>query len=330
MGGVAPGEPARLVKMTDEEYFANPRMSRSDLFTYHKSPALYKAKKDGLIENPSSPALLFGSAFHTMVLEPQHFDERYGIYDGRRSASKSYKQMVETEADAGRQIVLRSEYDQMKKMRVSCLQHELVSTSLDDPEATKEDVIFFDLMGVPCKAKIDLMCRRDIIDLKTSVSADPSDFQSSVTKYGYHWQSYWYKKAAEAIGVKAEFYFAVVAKSEPHESSVVMLSPDYEKIAEDQISAAFEGMSAGSYESRWSNCIVELQPRPWESGKKKSVVFRTPTLECICQWCSDSYVREQGDYDCKRCGMMLCSDDCLDIHECVCDNPLDAEDRQVS
>jgi len=37
MGGVAPGEPARLVKMTDEEYFANPRMSRSDLFTYRRA-----------------------------------------------------------------------------------------------------------------------------------------------------------------------------------------------------------------------------------------------------------------------------------------------------
>ena len=315
MGGVRQPD-AKIVKMSDEDYFADKRIGRSDIFAYHKSPAFYKAKLDGEIEPASSPAMFFGSAFHAMVLEPEEFSSRYRISESTSKTSKAYKSEQELAKSEGAQLIAAHDYATMVKMRKSCMEHDFFKSRLEDSDSLKENVILFDLMGVPAKAKVDLLAGSAIVDLKTSASADPEDFRGSLLKYGYHWQSFWYKQAAAAVGIDCEFYFAVISKSAPHEFSIIKLSSDYDELAEEEVSSAIEGISMGKYESKWKDAVFTLSPRGWETRRREYDADVDPGKESTCQWCEDRYLRKNMDDDCSSCGMMLCGSECLDIHEC--------------
>lgn len=309
-------ESAVMIAMSDEDYFGDKRLGRSDVFTYHKSPALYKAKLDGKIPSASTPAMAFGSAFHAMVLEPECFAERYTVASTASKTSSKYKAEVKEAAENGMSIISPSDMEMMRAMSESCMQNKFFREKLMHPESRKEDVILFDLMGAfPAKAKVDLMAPGVIVDLKTSASADPEDFRSSLTKYGYHWQSYWYKQAAAAVGMPCEFYFAVISKQAPYEFSIITLGHEYEEIAESEIAAALEGIAMERYDSRWKDEIFTLDPKPWEKRKRQYFTMPESKPPSFCAWCGDPYYNK-GLHECGSCGSCMCSQDCLELHDC--------------
>ena len=83
-------------QMSAEDYRNNEAFSRSQLFKLSKSPAHFKYA----LENPEveTPALAFGTAFHSYVLEKDKFDNEYIVapkLDRRTKEGKALAAQIE-------------------------------------------------------------------------------------------------------------------------------------------------------------------------------------------------------------------------------------------
>lgn len=85
-----------------------------------------------------------------------------------------------------------------------------VSIFADDP-----------VTGVPMRARFDWLDGEDAYDLKTSISAEPVDFERAAVKFKYHVQEAFYRHVAESAGLHiATFQFVAVEKSGPNPVTV--------------------------------------------------------------------------------------------------------------
>jgi hypothetical protein len=102
-------------ELSNEEYHADTSaISKSGLDLVHRSPAHYYAAKldpDRPAEKKDTPALRFGRAFHTLVLEPDLFFQEYAVLpekvDRRTKAGK--EAWAEFEAELGGREALTAE-----------------------------------------------------------------------------------------------------------------------------------------------------------------------------------------------------------------------------
>ena len=79
------------VKNTNKEYHSGEGVSKSDLDLLHTCPAKYRYRKDNPDDN-ETPAMLFGSMVHKLILEPEDFEREYAVApecDRRTKAGKA-------------------------------------------------------------------------------------------------------------------------------------------------------------------------------------------------------------------------------------------------
>ena len=76
-------EPGIYFGLPEDIYHADPAVSRSDIVnmldtpnTYWKRSWMNPARESGI----KSGEMVYGSAFHTMLFEPQHFEERFFVF----------------------------------------------------------------------------------------------------------------------------------------------------------------------------------------------------------------------------------------------------------
>ena len=104
---------------TAERYHASPGASASRLKKFKRSAAHMKYDMDN--PEPSTPAMVIGSATHSAILEPSLFEEHWGRLpygDGRTKAMKDAK--TDLVMQYGDEYVLKAEpYDRVLAMRDS-------------------------------------------------------------------------------------------------------------------------------------------------------------------------------------------------------------------
>lgn len=204
--------------MTNAEYHATPAISKSDLDLIDKSPEYYKYFK----ENPreQTAAMLLGSVFHKLVLEPETFAAEYAVcpaVDRRTKADKeTYQAFVDSLHD-GVEVITDDVYKTAQAMAEAVKNHPIVARLLQGGQA--ETSYFWDENGIECKCRPDYL-RTDIkcaIDLKSTQNASPESFVRSAYDYRYHVQAAWYLRGLKACGVEAEnFIFIAIEKEAPY------------------------------------------------------------------------------------------------------------------
>lgn len=206
--------------MTEKEYRAHPAVSRSELWRMKDSPEKFKYFKEH--PEPPTDALIFGQAFHEMVLQPDAFPSDFIIADTSSRKTKIYKQ---TAAEFPEQTaLLSSELEQLnamnKKLQNMPFAQKLLSGEHETP--------FFwvdPLTGEECKCRTDCLVNiggQDyIVDLKTATNADNEHFQKDAIKYGYHLQAAMYSEGVKrAAGKSCKFVFLVIEKNPPYAINV--------------------------------------------------------------------------------------------------------------
>jgi hypothetical protein len=176
--------------LTFDEYSAIDAVNWSTLRELEKSPLHYRH----LITTPreDTDAMRFGRAVHTSVLEPDRFALEYAVWDGGRRGTNAYKEFEAV--NASRTVLSESEYARCIDVRdavrrcpeaaaLLCGESE-VSMTWTDPAT-----------GIECKARIDHVNEGCIVDLKTTPSLDPHDFERSVGDYRYDGQISFYHRA---------------------------------------------------------------------------------------------------------------------------------------
>jgi exodeoxyribonuclease VIII len=200
------------------------RISKSGLDKIAKSPAHYfsayldPATKQG----KTTKALDIGDLFHTAVLEPHKFFQRYIIppthFDRRTTEGKAgYNAFLEVAGD--RKFINREMYDVAMRMADSLMKNRIAQNLFASGIAERTCLFTEPETGALCK------CRPDwetsdlwLVDLKTSEDASPYAFRRSVKNYRYFVQTPFYMDGIfyERGTMPNGFIFVAVEKTPPY------------------------------------------------------------------------------------------------------------------
>lgn len=211
--------------MTEKEYREHPAISRSELWKLMESPQKFKWEK----EHPETPtpALIFGQAFHKLVLQPESFFEEFAVQPNVDKRTKEGKAIFEEflESSKDKTIISTDIYEQASEMCDS-LKNEPLAVKLLNGE--KEKPFFFEdeLFGEKCKCRVDVI-KTDlnepiIVDVKTTENASTEAFIKSAIKYGYDFQSAMYIEGVKQnIGKTPRFVFIAIEKKPPYAVNIL-------------------------------------------------------------------------------------------------------------
>lgn len=165
-----------------------------------------------------------GTAAHLAILERDTIAERVAWlpYDDFRTKA------AQQERDAARtlgKIPLLEKHAEILWGVEAAIEANPTAAATFDGGVTERSV-FFDVDGVPSKARFDHLGDVVLTDLKTTTSAHPEAFARKVAQMGYHQQAAWYLDAARAAGARpTTFRFVVVESAPPYLTAVYDLAP---------------------------------------------------------------------------------------------------------
>ena len=177
--------------MTEAEYNSIDAIRRSDLWRMHESPEKFK----WFLEHPpeQTPALLFGTAVHKLLLEPDGFNDEFAIapnVDRRTKVGKEAWEQFLSDSE-GKTIITADDFSTASDMVIKAMTIPFVRQMLS---GKKEEAFFWidqDTEQV-CKVRIDMLAEIEgklvIADYKTAGSAKTDIFVRKMYDYGYHLQ----------------------------------------------------------------------------------------------------------------------------------------------
>ena len=208
--------------ITDDNYFEDKEYISSSMV----KQALQGSKKQfdyAMEQTLESEALLVGSAFHAMMLEPDNYKKLYAFEPNMDRRTKAGKEYILNWKEENKDIPhhLPGKYEEMLiNMKESLDNHPRYKDLIKGPDVGEREVIkLFELEGAKCKAKVDYYNPEDnyILDIKTCNSVKIDDIIESIKKYMYGVQAAFYLD-----GLKAhKFYFVFIEKKAPYDVVII-------------------------------------------------------------------------------------------------------------
>lgn len=218
-----------------ENYFNRTEVSNSDMKMLKKSFMHYLHEKIISAEDRlETPAMLFGTAMHCLILEPQKFKKQFVFApkcDKRTKIGKEIFNKFQAENE-GKTMLKEEFFEALTDMRDAIRYHPTANDVLSlDGNVEVEKELTFEFQGVPCRMKADLINhdKHCIVDLKTIAAADSLDrVGRQILSYEYYRQAAFYSLGAE-INYKApyNFIFVFIETAEPYGIRVVEIDEDY-------------------------------------------------------------------------------------------------------
>ena len=239
--------------------------SRSGNERFRVTPAHFRAWVEEE-QFRDSPTLLFGRAFHSALLEPERYVDRYVAQphfgDGRKKGVKEAK--AEWAAQYGHMISIPEEDALLIQRMLSTLysggpneSSTLVAKMLE--QADTEVLVTWMEGNLKLKSKLDAVRvdLRLVIEIKTCDHADERSFKQDVFRYGYHRQEAFYRRAARTNGWEPRFLFVAWEKCPPYAPVVYRLRPEWVKEAEEELERNI---------ALYSECLEKNQWPTWPKG----------------------------------------------------------------
>ena len=213
------------MKITNHDYHHAPEhagLSSTALRRLAISPANYL----DYISRPHEPAskeMIFGSAAHTLILEP----DRWAI---EVQVKKTVAKAARDEASAaGFYLIDQSEADAIHRMRDNLMRKEIAKL-LFDGAIFEESIFWHELHDTRCKCRPDLRNEKYkvISDLKTAVSGEKRLFRFDAFKFKYALQGEFYQRGVEQhYGEHYDFVFTVCEKQPPYDAAFYLLDDEF-------------------------------------------------------------------------------------------------------
>ncbi len=222
--------------MSNADYHAHPAISKSGLDKIAQSPAHYKYYKEN--GSDETKAMTFGSAFHTMILEPEKVaDSLIVLPDEWLTKAQCGKTIADQKEEflfkhQHKTIISTTEMDTAKGMAAAIEAHAAARFILRKSPGKAEPSLFWrnEELGVDCRARFDWVLENGlIVDLKTCQCAKPEIFDRSALDFRYHVQAAFYMEAYRQVfkSEPAGFAFIAVEKSPPYPVCVYLATPDF-------------------------------------------------------------------------------------------------------
>ncbi len=236
-----------IYDLTNDEYHESAGISRSGIMEFKRSPKhyWYKYLSDNYVRKDSTEDMIFGSALHCYILEPQRFIEEYAI----RPAKRDKLPEVPLLKDVGREIydAKKAAYEAeriKRKDEDSAFYHSSLGKTQIDYEdldllhamsgSIKDDLQALQLISdaqyeksiywidpetqLLCKVRPDILHSNFIVDLKTTKDASYAAFQRDFYYYGYALQlGMMYEASKHALDWPiTNFIDLAIEKTEPY------------------------------------------------------------------------------------------------------------------
>lgn len=205
----------------NELYHRGPGVSQSDLKAIQRSPMHYRYAKDH--PKPPTYEMEVGKALHTLVLEPQKFDDQYleqPKFDGRTTEGKARIAEINDEAkQRGLRLIQTPEMDRLKWMRDALLMHPYASILLDVDAGPCETSVYWEdeTTKTLCKIRPDKLndAHNIACDLKSTGDASYSGFARTCAAYNYMMQAAFYTHGLNQVGRRVKGFWFIVCEREP-------------------------------------------------------------------------------------------------------------------
>lgn len=195
-----------------------------------------------------------GTLAHSLILEPEKFDQEYAIFEGWRKAGKDYEDFKQKHPHL--HVVSKP---QLKKVQswVSSFNKLAPAKSLISGGAS-ELSLAIELEGVKIKVRADYINidRGYIADVKTSsLPSDVESFRGAVKNYGYDLSAALYLMAFEKFYQKDinDFYFIVLGKRDL-QCQVYRLSDETRIIGKAKVIKALQQLKHCIETNDWTSC----------------------------------------------------------------------------
>lgn len=190
-----------------------PAVRRSELWEMRKSPAhyLYAATHE---QEPTS-ALIFGTAAHKYILEPEDFWNIYAPAPNVDKRTKAGKEAWAAFLESGMEPIKQDDLDTIMAMDAAIKSHKTASALLKTG-VHEVPIAWVDAeTNEPCKCRPDCLTEYNgekyIVDYKTTTSCEDGAFERSCKYYGYKLQAAMYSEGV--FNKELERYkFAFVAQ----------------------------------------------------------------------------------------------------------------------
>lgn len=231
---------------TDTEYHDDKtHISASALKKLKVSPAHYKEEE----EVKDSEDLLFGSAYHSYMLEPKKFEEEYYIFNDhdicekltgegfqKPRATKAYKEWEESQMRvmADKKVITKDVFDRLQAMREKLMRHPyakmLLSNGFNEQGYMGEIDTEAGMIKVKFKPDHVNENKKIIVDLKTTVDASKDGFPKKAGELSYHIQAALYADLMEKVSGDNRpysFFFIAQEKKAPYAFNLFESSPQF-------------------------------------------------------------------------------------------------------
>lgn len=247
------------------DYFSIEALSASGAKELLRSPAHYRYWKD----NPKEPtaAMVFGTLVHAMVLEPNR-----SIYDvvsikQLNWTTKEGKAEREELLRIGKPVVSQQDADRAYRVRDAVWAHEEAASLLTGAACEKSYTWTGYTARVNCKAGVDAIGSRGIVDVKTTIDASPDGFARRIRSLNYHLQAAHYIDGLSNVdGVMHSFTFIAVETSPPYAVACYQLD-------RNALSAGYAAMERIA--KVYADCLATGE---WPAYPSRSTVLSLPNL----------------------------------------------------
>lgn len=232
-------EPGIYHDIPNELYHRGPGISKSGLDIIARSPAHYITQKYN--PKPSTPAMMLGTAFHALVLEPEEFEKVYLPDPTGGSRAKAAIEQRQQLQDAGHVLINsranedagiwgRSDWDTIHYMRDAVMEHPIAPLFIANGTAEAScywlaDISYrtFDPEWPEKKTRKLCKCRPDFlddahnfaVDLKSALDASYSGFARACVDRRYHVAAPFYLQGLAAVGSPRDDYVFIAVEKEP-------------------------------------------------------------------------------------------------------------------
>ena len=260
----------KFITMSNEEYHSRDELGSSDVRRLMISPLHYEGREEPAVRPPH---FTFGSAAHCGYLEPEKFEDRYAAkpleIDGKGPRTNYYKEWMNTHP-LDMEWMNAEDFDKVLNVIESALNHP-VSSEFFKGDVVTEGSLFFEVEGVGCKARPDLVSFSsegvDVVDLKTTTDASLNGFRKTVANHKLFVQEWFYRKALEEAGMKVgKFIFLCVEKTAPFAAAAYTINPSDVAEAEGMVKAALKAYSKARETNVWEGYdsdVTEVTVPPW-------------------------------------------------------------------
>lgn len=206
--------PEIIRSYAESAYRARPELAQSTIKLFGlATPAHAKHAMDN--RQDATDSMQVGTCLHALVLENRTVYAVEPVADGRTKEGKAIKAAFAS--DNADKLILSAKDAAKVEGMAEGIKRNRGAMLLLDACADRELSLFWG----GYKARVDGACPLGILDLKTTQSASPAEFERSILNYGYHIQAAHYLEGAAACGICADDFFVVAVESAaPYECAV--------------------------------------------------------------------------------------------------------------